>query len=70
MSFAKIKVENPIVDLDGDEMTRIIWDKIKKTVGFLFFAHRCNNSSYSRLLTLNANILILVYPIGISRMTK
>ena len=22
---AKIKVENPIVELDGDEMTRIIW---------------------------------------------
>jgi isocitrate dehydrogenase len=26
----KIKVENPIVDLDGDEMTRIIWSDIKK----------------------------------------
>jgi isocitrate dehydrogenase len=26
----KIKVENPIVELDGDEMTRIIWDFIKK----------------------------------------
>jgi isocitrate dehydrogenase len=25
----KIKVENPIVDLDGDEMTRIIWQLIK-----------------------------------------
>ena len=25
----KIKVENPIVELDGDEMTRIIWDFIK-----------------------------------------
>jgi len=21
----KIKVENPVVELDGDEMTRIIW---------------------------------------------
>ncbi|AQZ18270.1 IDP1 (YDL066W) [Zygosaccharomyces parabailii] len=27
---SKIKVKNPIVELDGDEMTRIIWDKIKK----------------------------------------
>jgi len=27
---AKIKVKNPVVDLDGDEMTRIIWDLIKK----------------------------------------
>ncbi len=26
----KIKVVNPIVELDGDEMTRIIWDFIKK----------------------------------------
>ena len=26
----KIKVKNPIVELDGDEMTRIIWDDIKK----------------------------------------
>ncbi len=28
--MTKIKVENPIVELDGDEMTRIIWDFIKK----------------------------------------
>lgn len=28
--MAKIKVENPVVELDGDEMTRIIWDSIKK----------------------------------------
>ena len=27
--MAKIKVENPIVDIDGDEMTRIIWQMIK-----------------------------------------
>ncbi len=26
----KIKVQNPVVELDGDEMTRIIWDLIKK----------------------------------------
>ncbi|TCP63439.1 isocitrate dehydrogenase (NADP) [Rhodovulum bhavnagarense] len=28
--MSKIKVENPVVELDGDEMTRIIWDFIKK----------------------------------------
>ncbi len=28
--MAQIKVKNPIVELDGDEMTRIIWDFIKK----------------------------------------
>ena len=27
--MSKIKVKNPIVELDGDEMTRIIWDFIK-----------------------------------------
>jgi isocitrate dehydrogenase len=27
--MAKIKVKNPVVDLDGDEMTRIIWHFIK-----------------------------------------
>ena len=28
-SFNKIKVKNPVVELDGDEMTRIIWKDIK-----------------------------------------
>ena len=28
--MAKIKVKNPIVEMDGDEMARIIWDFIKK----------------------------------------
>ena len=27
--MAKIKVTNPIVEMDGDEMTRIIWQYIK-----------------------------------------
>jgi len=29
MEGAKIKVDNPVVDIDGDEMTRIIWQLIK-----------------------------------------
>ena len=28
--MAKIKVANPVVELDGDEMTRIIWKYIKE----------------------------------------
>ena len=28
--MAKVKIENPIVELDGDEMTRIIWALIKE----------------------------------------
>ncbi|OQR81579.1 isocitrate dehydrogenase, partial [Thraustotheca clavata] len=36
MVFQKIHVENPIVDLDGDEMTRIIWQLIKDKLIFPF----------------------------------
>ena len=28
-AMAKIKVKNPVVEMDGDEMTRIIWQFIK-----------------------------------------
>ena len=28
----KIKVDNPVVEIDGDEMTRIIWQFIKDKV--------------------------------------
>ena len=31
-SFQKVKVANPVVELDGDEMTRIIWKWIKERV--------------------------------------
>ena len=27
--MAKIKVKNPVVEMDGDEMTRIIWHLIR-----------------------------------------
>jgi len=32
-SIKKIKVDGVVVDLDGDEMTRIIWAMIKENVG-------------------------------------
>ena len=31
-SFKKVHVANPIVDIDGDEMTRVIWQWIKEVV--------------------------------------
>ncbi len=34
MEKIKIKVDNPVVELDGDEMTRIIWDFIKEKLIF------------------------------------
>jgi hypothetical protein len=33
--FQKIVVQNPVVELDGDEMTRIIWKKIREEVCIL-----------------------------------
>ncbi|KAK0565787.1 Isocitrate dehydrogenase [NADP], mitochondrial precursor (Oxalosuccinate decarboxylase) [Tilletia horrida] len=30
MAAQKIKVQNPVVEMDGDEMTRIIWKKIRE----------------------------------------
>ena len=33
-SFKKVKVANPVVELDGDEMTRIIWKWIKEKVSY------------------------------------
>ena len=32
--MSKIKVDNPVVELDGDEMTRIIWQFIKDKLMF------------------------------------
>ena len=32
--MTKIKVANPVVDIDGDEMTRIIWKLIKDKLIF------------------------------------
>ncbi|KAL6228278.1 hypothetical protein ACLB2K_002231 [Fragaria x ananassa] len=36
MAFEKIKVANPIVEMDGDEMTRIFWRSIKDKLIFPF----------------------------------
>lgn len=46
----KIVVENPVVELDGDEMTRIIWKKIREEV-------RCFSLS-----ALHVTVLILLRP--------
>ena len=36
----KIKVKNPVVEMDGDEMTRIIWQKIRETADPAVSRHR------------------------------
>ncbi|MAC07630.1 MAG: isocitrate dehydrogenase (NADP(+)), partial [SAR116 cluster bacterium] len=32
--MSRIKVKTPVVEIDGDEMTRIIWEKIKDKLIF------------------------------------
>ena len=32
--MSKIKVKTPVVEIDGDEMTRIIWQNIKDKLIF------------------------------------
>jgi isocitrate dehydrogenase len=34
-TFKKVQVANPVVDIDGDEMTRVIWNWIKERVSNL-----------------------------------
>ncbi|KAG8077423.1 hypothetical protein GUJ93_ZPchr0007g4320 [Zizania palustris] len=36
MAFEKIRVVNPIVEMDGDEMTRVFWQSIKDKLIFPF----------------------------------
>ena len=44
-SFKKVKVAKPVVDVDGDEMTRVIWawikEKVKKTYSYMDFSTSC-----------------------------
>ena len=54
----KIKVANPVVELDGDEMTRIIWKFIKDKLDI----------SPTSILT--SNIMILVSNTAIKPMTR
>jgi isocitrate dehydrogenase len=59
MQGTKIKVENPVVDMDGDEMTKIIWQLIKEKVGVLTFIIIQNYNSlfyHSSILTSNISI--------------
>ncbi|KAK0400684.1 hypothetical protein QR680_015394 [Steinernema hermaphroditum] len=71
--FKKIKVEHPVVDLDGDEMTRIIWKEIKNKLIFpyldldikyydLGLPHRDETDDQ---VTIDAAHAILKYNVGI-----
>ena len=75
MERPKIKVANPVAELDGDEMTRIIWTMIKEK---LIFPHLDLNILYFDLgieyrdktddqVTLDAARAILDCKVGIQR---
>ena len=72
----RIKVDNPVVELDGDEMTRIIWAWIKEMVRILFdrlsFTNRSiSRSSWSFLTSMSiASITIWVWKIVMLPMTR
>ena len=41
--ITKIKVANPVVEMDGDEMTRVIWKLIREKVFFFFKKNKQTN---------------------------
>lgn len=49
-TFKKLKVDKPVVDLDGDEMTRVIWKWIKDVVRYFFAFYSCYDYSTSNLI--------------------
>jgi hypothetical protein len=55
VGIKKIKVKNPVVELDGDEMTRIIWqvikDKVWRSEQSFAWAPTYSNSSSTPTLT-------------------
>eukprot|EP01004_Peranema_trichophorum_P003688 NODE_2661_length_1525_cov_116.791013_g2293_i0.p1 GENE.NODE_2661_length_1525_cov_116.791013_g2293_i0~~NODE_2661_length_1525_cov_116.791013_g2293_i0.p1 ORF type:complete len:420 (-),score=47.56 NODE_2661_length_1525_cov_116.791013_g2293_i0:212-1471(-) len=73
MSHQKIKVENPVVDLDGDEMTRIIWSLIKEKLILPFLdidikyydLSVTNRDATDDQVTVDAALAIKKYNVGI-----
>lgn len=70
MSAQKIVVKNPVVELDGDEMTRIIWKKIREEVRLLMFnvdIKLCSKLAVAHSAVSPTGYQILRSGIGISR---
>ena len=69
----KIKVENPIVELDGDEMARVIWHNIKKNLiepyldlDILYFDLSIENRDMTNdQITIDASHAIIEHNVGI-----
>ncbi|XP_018020753.1 isocitrate dehydrogenase [NADP], mitochondrial, partial [Hyalella azteca] len=69
----RIAVKNPVVELDGDEMTRIIWEKIKESLIFPYLKLDCKyydlglpyRDQTDDQVTVDAAHAILKYNVGI-----
>ncbi|CAF1399043.1 unnamed protein product, partial [Adineta steineri] len=72
-SQKRIKVTNPVVELDGDEMTRIIWAWIKEMLIFPYVDVECkyfdlgleNRDATDDQVTVDAAHAIQQYNVGI-----
>ncbi|EUB60072.1 Isocitrate dehydrogenase [NADP], mitochondrial [Echinococcus granulosus] len=71
--MSRIKVENPVVELDGDEMTRIIWAKIKEQLLHPYLSLNCkyfdlgleNRDKTNDQVTIDSAHAIQKYNVGI-----
>jgi len=69
----RIQVVNPVVELDGDEMTRIIWEKIKSSLIFPYLKLDCKyydlglpyRDQTDDQVTIDSAQAILKYNVGI-----
>lgn len=72
-SKKRIEVANPVVELDGDEMTRIIWEKIKERLIFPYVKVDCkyydlglpHRDATDDQVTIDSAHAILKYNVGI-----
>src|SRR5919205_2184435 len=71
--MAKIKVKTPVVELDGDEMTRIIWQWIRERLILPYLdielkyydLHVCKRDETNDQITIDAANAIKQYGVGV-----
>lgn len=72
-SGKRIEVKNPVVELDGDEMTRVIWEKIKEKLIFPYLKLEClyydlglpHRDNTSDQVTIDSAVAIKKHSVGI-----
>ncbi len=58
----KIKMTTPLVEMDGDEMTRILWKMIKDSS---LWSDQCQSTTEARLLATNKEQALGLYAVGL-----